>query len=89
MFPKLPSYNIVDLARAVVPECELDIIGIRPGEKIHEEMISKPDALTTVEFDNYFTILPSYKPALINKILNISNDAKLCDPGFSYNSGGK
>ncbi|NQU84337.1 MAG: UDP-N-acetylglucosamine 4,6-dehydratase (inverting) [Mariniphaga sp.] len=57
--PKIPSMNIVDLAKAIAPEAKLDIIGIRPGEKIHEVMVSTDDALNTVEFSSYFVIQPS------------------------------
>lgn len=57
--PKIPSYHIVDVARAVAPECRLEIIGIRPGEKLHEEMITDTDALNTLEFEDYYVIMPS------------------------------
>lgn len=59
--PKIPSYRITDLAEAVAPGCRREIIGIRPGEKLHEEMITEMDALNTIEFEIYFTILPSMK----------------------------
>jgi len=59
--PKIPSMSIIDLARAICPNCKLDIIGIRPGEKIHETMISREDALHTVEFENYYVIKPSFR----------------------------
>ncbi len=57
--PKIPSYKITDLAEAIGPNCKKEIIGIRPGEKLHEEMITEMDALKTVEFDKYYVILPS------------------------------
>lgn len=57
--PKIPSYKIMDVAEAIGPECEINIIGIRPGEKLHEEMITEMDALKTVELDKYYAILPS------------------------------
>lgn len=56
--PKIPSMNIMDLAKAIAPECEIDIIGIRPGEKLHEAMIMEDDARHTLEFDKYYAILP-------------------------------
>ena len=56
--PKIPSMNIMDLAKAIAPECEIDIIGIRPGEKLHEAMIMEDDARHTVEYDTYYAILP-------------------------------
>ncbi len=57
--PKIPSMKITDLARAILPEAEFDIIGIRPGEKLHESMISIDDSYNTLEFKRYFIILPS------------------------------
>jgi UDP-N-acetylglucosamine 4,6-dehydratase len=57
--PKIPSMKITDLAKAIVPDAEFDIIGIRPGEKLHESMISIDDSYNTLEFDKYFIILPS------------------------------
>ena len=54
--PKIPSYCILDLAKAIASECKVKIVGIRPGEKIHEEMITATDALNTVEMDDYFVI---------------------------------
>ena len=57
--PKIPSYRILDVAKSIAPNCDLNIIGIRPGEKLHEEMITETDSLNTVEFDNYYVILPS------------------------------
>ena len=57
--PKIPSMKITDLAKAIAPNCEFDIIGIRPGEKLHESMISIDDSYNTLEFKNYFIILPS------------------------------
>ena len=56
--PKIPSYHIPDVAKAIAPECEINITGIRPGEKIHEEMITQTDAINTIEMDEYFLILP-------------------------------
>ncbi|MBB4823629.1 UDP-N-acetylglucosamine 4,6-dehydratase [Sporosarcina luteola] len=56
--PKIPSMNIIDLATAIGPECEIDIVGIRPGEKLHEVMITHDDARHTVEFDDYYVITP-------------------------------
>lgn len=87
--PKIPSYRISDVAKAVSPDSKIKIIGIRPGEKIHEEMITQTDSLNAVEFDNYYVILPSMKLWDIDDFLNNSNDTqgKFCKPGFSYNSG--
>lgn len=59
--PKIPSMNIMDMARAVAPECETRITGIRPGEKLHEVMVPEDDARNTIEYDRHFAIVPSYE----------------------------
>jgi UDP-N-acetylglucosamine 4,6-dehydratase len=84
--PKIPSYKISDVAEAIGPECRQIEVGIRPGEKLHEEMITKTDALGTVEFDKYFVILPSIQTWETNKFISKFN-GKLCTDGFCYNSG--
>jgi len=87
--PKIPSYDILSLAKAIAPNAKQQIIGIRPGEKLHEEMITKDDALNTVEFDNYFVILPAINLWKKEKFIKESNlsSGKVCDFEFSYNSG--
>jgi len=89
--PKIPSYRIVDVAKAIAPECKYKMVGIRPGEKIHEEMITETDALNTVEYEKYFVILPvsSKLGWSKDKFINKSNSeiGKMCEFGFSYNSG--
>jgi len=85
--PKIPSYRILDVAKAVAPECKINIIGVRPGEKIHEEMITETDALNTIEFKNFFVILPSFIPYWsITDFLKEFN-GRYCPEGFRYNSG--
>ena len=84
--PKIPSYRITDLAEAIGPSCEKQIIGIRPGEKIHEEMITASDSPTTIDIGAYYAILPS--DARIQKRyeeagINISR----VPSGFTYDSG--
>lgn len=59
--PKLPSMNIMDLAKAIAPECRIEIIGIRPGEKIHEVMIPRDEARKTLEFESYYIIQPDFR----------------------------
>jgi UDP-N-acetylglucosamine 4,6-dehydratase len=59
--PKIPSMNIMDLARAVCPKCEIEIVGIRAGEKLHEVMVPRDDARNTVEFDDHYVIKPSFR----------------------------
>lgn len=87
--PKIPSYRILDVAEAIAPEAKHEIIGIRPGEKLHEEMITQTDALNAVEFGSYFVILPSTPLWDIEKFRKDSNSfvGKMCEFGFSYNSG--
>ena len=84
--PKIPSYKITDLATAICDKCEQKIIGVRSGEKIHEEMITSSDSYNTYDLGKYFVILPQ------NPVFNIENfirdkKAKKAKPGFSYNSG--
>ena len=87
--PKLPSYKITDLAKAVDPNCEIRIIGIRPGEKIHEEMITSTDALSCIEFKNYYVILPSLPCWDVEKFRKTSDASPgfFCKDESSYNSG--
>lgn len=84
--PKIPSYRITELAEALAPSCRLDHVGIRPGEKIHEEMITETDALNTAEFEKYFVILPSYPQWDVEKYMK-TYGGHFCTPGFRYNSG--
>ncbi|MBH10779.1 MAG: UDP-N-acetylglucosamine 4,6-dehydratase (inverting) [Candidatus Marinimicrobia bacterium] len=87
--PKIPSYRIMDVAKAIAPEAKKEIIGIRPGEKLHEEMITQTDAMNTIEFENYYVILPSTKLWDVNKFIKESNSSvgKICKEDFCYNSG--
>jgi len=84
--PKIPSYRILDLAEAIAPGCRIEKVGIRPGEKLHEEMITSTDALNTVEFGSYFVILPSMPLWDTDKFLR-TFQGKSCSLGFQYNSG--
>lgn len=84
--PKIPSYKITDVAEAVAPECTLEIIGIRPGEKIHEEMITSSDSYNTYDLGKYFTILPSIPNFSLVDFISTFN-AKKVEEGFTYNSG--
>jgi len=82
--PKIPSYKIETVANAISPNSKLNIIGIRPGEKLHEEMITASDSFNTIEFDKYFAILPSD----IDKTEYLDHfNAIMVEPGFTYNSG--
>ncbi len=84
--PKIPSYRIMELAEAIAPECEHRIIGIRPGEKIHEEMITPSDSFHTFDLGTYYTILPQ-KPVWKMDDYIAHFNAKKVPEGFSYNSG--
>tara|TARA_B100001121_G_scaffold193811_1_gene169350 strand:+ start:16311 stop:17309 length:999 start_codon:yes stop_codon:yes gene_type:complete len=66
LVPKLPSYRLIDLAKAVGPKCKTPIIGIRPGEKIHEEMISSSDSQNTIELNKFYLILPNLNKKILN-----------------------
>ena len=84
--PKIPSYLITDLAKAISPSCELVIVGIRPGEKIHEEMITVSDSLNTVDLGIYYAILASSGLISVEQYCKITNGKAVGDD-FSYNSG--
>ncbi|WP_281231861.1 UDP-N-acetylglucosamine 4,6-dehydratase (inverting) [Flavobacterium gelatinilyticum] len=84
--PKIPSYKITDVAEAVAPDCPIEIVGIRPGEKIHEEMITASDSFYTYDLGKYYTILPSIPNFKLDNYLNHFK-AKKVDEGFYYNSG--
>lgn len=84
--PKIPSYRITDLAQAIGPECKHPVIGIRPGEKIHEEMITSSDSFTTYDLGNYYVILPQEPNWKLDNYIS-HFDAKAVPPGFSYSSG--
>jgi len=84
--PKIPSYRITDLAQAIGPECEHPVIGIRPGEKIHEEMITSSDSFTTYDLGKYYVILPQVPHWDIDSYIEKFN-AKRVEQGFNYSSG--
>lgn len=84
--PKIPSYRILDVAKAIAPECKHDIIGIRPGEKLHEEMITSSDGPNTVDLGKYYAILPSYKINYTDIYIK-KYGGQLVHDEFSYNSG--
>ena len=88
--PKIPSYRILDLAKAISPNAKLRFIGIRPGEKLHEEMITVSDSINTIEFDEYYVIFPNsiYLSWDIKDFIKKSNKkiGKYCKYGFNYAS---
>ena len=84
--PKIPSYLITDLAEAIGPSCEKPVVGIRPGEKIHEEMITASDSFSTVDLGDYYAILPS--DGSVQQLYQKAGRAFQAVPhGFAYNSG--
>lgn len=84
--PKIPSYKITDVAEAIAPECKKEVVGIRPGEKIHEEMITESDSYYTWDLGRYYVILPAtHKWNLDDFVKHFS--AKQVPYGFKYNSG--
>lgn len=85
--PKIPSYKIMDVAEAIAPGVDTKIVGIRPGEKLHEEMITDTDALNTIELDRYYAILPSISYTYTNDDYIKHHNAKAVPTGFTYNSG--
>lgn len=84
--PKIPSYRITDLAAAIGPDCRQTIVGLRPGEKIHEEMITASDSPNTVDRGPYFAILPSGGEYSVEEY-EASTQARRVPSGFSYDSG--
>lgn len=84
--PKIPSYKIVDVANAIAPNIEHRNVGIRPGEKIHEEMITSSDSYNTYDLGKYYVILPTVPNWNLEEFLASFNVTKV-PQGFSYNSG--
>lgn len=85
--PKIPSYRITDIAEAIAPECESVLVGIRPGEKLHEEMITDTDSLNTIDLGKYYAILPSVSLTYTEKQYLLHHKAIKVPFGFKYNSG--
>ncbi|MDD4975387.1 MAG: UDP-N-acetylglucosamine 4,6-dehydratase (inverting) [Bacteriovorax sp.] len=83
--PKIPSYKILDVAKAVAPDCKIEIVGIRPGEKLHEEMITETDSLSTYDCGKYYVISPSLHSWNLNDWTKKFN-AVIVAEGFKYNS---
>lgn len=84
--PKIPSYKLTEVAKAVGPDCEHKIVGIRPGEKVHEEMITTSDSFTTYDLGKYYAILPQVTIWNLQDYIKHFN-AKPVPQGFRYNSG--
>ncbi len=86
LVPKIPSYRITDVAKAIGPDCEHSVIGVRPGEKIHEEMITASDSFNTVDMGRYYAILPAGAKYSIQEYCEKAK-ASPVEQGFCYNSG--
>jgi UDP-N-acetylglucosamine 4,6-dehydratase len=87
--PKLPSYRIMDVAQAIGPECRTEVVGIRPGEKVHEEMITLSDSSNTIETDRYYVIVPWLNDRSWAEAMNLyieHYNAKRTRAGFRYSS---
>lgn len=86
--PRLPSYNILELAKAIAPNAKTEMVGVRPGEKIHEDMITASDSFNTLETDDFYFIYPTTdKWNVLSEQLVKDGKAKRVKPGFGYNSG--
>ena len=83
--PKIPSYRITDVAKAVAPNCKIEVVGIRPGEKLHEEIITTSDSATTIDIGPYYVILPVNNG--VKKRYMKERSALAVPDNFSYNSG--
>ena len=84
--PKIPSYRILDVAKAVAPDCQIEFVGIRPGEKLHEQMITASDSFNTWDLGAYYVILPSKTAFDLNEFVE-KFQANKVPTGFEYNSG--
>tara|TARA_A100001035_G_scaffold280316_1_gene285461 strand:+ start:1888 stop:2907 length:1020 start_codon:yes stop_codon:yes gene_type:complete len=84
--PKIPSYKVIDVANAIGPNCKKDIVGIRPGEKVHEQLISHADSYSTIDLENYYAILPG-DGILLKKYKKLKIAFKKVKKDFIYDSG--
>ena len=83
--PKIPSMKLIDLARVIGPDCDMEIVGRRPGEKLHEVMVSEDDAQNTLEYDEFFAILPTVRHWNQDQIRD-NDGGRPCPEGFRYSS---
>jgi FlaA1/EpsC-like NDP-sugar epimerase len=86
LVPKIPSYRITDVATAIAPGCRQEVVGIRPGEKIHEEMITSSDSFNTVDLGKYYAILPASGSYSVEEYCERMGGTRV-EPGFAYDSG--
>jgi UDP-N-acetylglucosamine 4,6-dehydratase len=83
--PKIPSMKLIDLARVIGPDCEMEIVGRRPGEKLHEVMVTEDDAQNTLEYDDFYAILPTVR-SWNNEQARENGNGRPCPEGFRYSS---
>jgi UDP-N-acetylglucosamine 4,6-dehydratase len=83
--PKIPSMNIMDLARALAPDCAIEVVGARPGEKTHEVLVAEDDAPNTVEYDDHFVIHPAFHE-WDEDAFRHAPGGRRCPEGFRYGS---
>ena len=84
LVPKIPSYNILDLAEAIDPNAKIEIIGIRPGEKLHEELITITDAINTIDFKEYYVLLPNLEYISWDRETFINESNRWTNISYSY-----
>lgn len=84
--PKIPSYKITEVAKAIAPECKIEIVGIRPGEKVHEEMITESDSFSTYDLGKYYVILQQVTNWNLQEYIKEFKAKKVAE-GFQFNSG--
>jgi len=83
---KIPSYCVLDIAKAIAPGCERKVVGIRPSEKLHEEMITDTNSLNTIDLGKYYAILPSVSFTYTKTVYLKHHKAMMVPFGFKYNS---
>lgn len=84
--PKIPSYHIVDVVKAIAPDAKIEIVGIRPGEKLHEEMITVTDAMNTIDLGQYYAIIPSVSDCYTREDFIKYHNATPVPENFHYSS---
>lgn len=86
--PKIPSYCITDLAEAIAPDAALEVVGLRPGEKLHEQMIAAGDASSTIEFSDHYVILPADRQRELGDFIRsyVDRPGQVCEEGFTFDS---
>jgi UDP-N-acetylglucosamine 4,6-dehydratase len=84
--PKIPSYRITDVAEAIGPKCKQQVVGIRPGEKVHEEMITESDSFFTYDLGKYYVVLPAVPGWKLDDFVKATSAVHV-KQGFKYNSG--